>query len=105
MHLHRLADVAARLDDAPRFRRRDGHGRLVGHHFDHRLVLGDRLPGRHVPCHDLALGPPLADVRKLELEASHAAVSSNTWPSLRWQARFGEPKASTPFRACTEMAY
>jgi len=73
-HLAHLRDAAlghADLDDACVGGRGDRDRRLVGHHLDEGVVLGDPRAGRHVPLHDLAFVYALADVGHLEREPPH----------------------------------
>jgi hypothetical protein len=60
-----LADEDA--GDGPGGRGGDLDGRLVGLDLDERVVLLDLLADLDEPAGDLALGNPLAEVRKLDL--------------------------------------
>ena len=47
------------------------HRRLVGHHLDHRLVLGHAVADGDQPLRDLGLGQSFAYVRESELVVRH----------------------------------
>ena len=65
------AHLAAQRHDGPGDRRRDLHGRLVGHDGGQKLVLQHRLADLDMPFDDLGLGDALADIGKLDDAGSH----------------------------------
>src|SRR6267143_1697048 len=102
VHLRDIAFLADGLHHLAPARARDGHRRLVGHHFDERLVLDDLVAGLHQPFDDLALHHAFADVRQLELELGHVRprrLSARAAPSGS-AAR----AAGSRFPACTGTA-
>src|SRR6185295_13222385 len=81
------------LEDGAALGCADGDGRLVRHHLDHVLVLGDGVPCPDVTPDDLAFGHAFADVGQLELESGH--LNRGSWSSARDQLRSAPTIAGT----------
>ena len=64
MHLGDLALGHVQGTDATGLRRGDFHHGLVGHHIDHRLILGDGVALADPPLDHLALHDTLTDIRQ-----------------------------------------
>jgi hypothetical protein len=70
-------------DHLPGAGRGNGDRGLVGHELDDALVLLDRVAGLDQPLDDLSLDDAFPEIRKLELERGHGAVSSSQGPVRR----------------------
>ncbi len=57
-----LPRLPSLLHDFSRVRGRKGHHRLVGLHFDQRLIFLHRLPLRDKPLDELSLRDPFTDI-------------------------------------------
>ncbi len=72
-HRHHVPRLPRRRDDLAAHRRRHLHRRLLRHHLDDHVVLGDLVARLHAPADDLRLDRALAQVRQLEDVPAHPA--------------------------------